>query len=303
MNAGLARGAAARGDTRCRVGAHRRRPRVDRRLRRLVRDPDGAVRAGAGGRGRAPRRPRPGARRGGRGHGRPPWGRLVPRARLPALGPRPRRHAVRGRAPVGGAGAHRAPRPDRPLDAPGAPAGGGAARPGAGEWAARARTPRPVWPPRPGGEVLHDCVVALGDGAPARALLAAAVGEETDVDAETMRILLGRRRAGGRRRRRADAGRARAPSPAGRPHRDLRRAAALPGGCPRARRNLRPREGARAARRAGLRRRAAASTATGCSTTSGPSWRPSAGRAPSTPPSTSCAAPWSRWRRRARAAR
>lgn len=41
-----------------------------------------------------------------------------------------------------------------------------------------------------GREVLHDCVVALGDGDPARARLADAVGEETDVDAETMRILL-----------------------------------------------------------------------------------------------------------------
>jgi ATP/maltotriose-dependent transcriptional regulator MalT/DNA-binding SARP family transcriptional activator len=41
-----------------------------------------------------------------------------------------------------------------------------------------------------GREVLHDCVVALGDGAPARALLAGAVGRDTDVDAETMRILL-----------------------------------------------------------------------------------------------------------------
>ncbi|MBJ7455798.1 MAG: hypothetical protein JHC74_07045 [Thermoleophilia bacterium] len=41
-----------------------------------------------------------------------------------------------------------------------------------------------------GREVLHDCVTGLGDGAPARALLADAVGEETDVDAETMRILL-----------------------------------------------------------------------------------------------------------------
>ena len=41
-----------------------------------------------------------------------------------------------------------------------------------------------------GREVLHDCVVAVGDGAPARAVLSAAVGEDTDVDAETMRILL-----------------------------------------------------------------------------------------------------------------
>lgn len=41
-----------------------------------------------------------------------------------------------------------------------------------------------------GREVLHACVEAVGAGAPARVLLADAVGEETDVDAETMRLLL-----------------------------------------------------------------------------------------------------------------
>lgn len=41
-----------------------------------------------------------------------------------------------------------------------------------------------------GREVLHDCVVALATSPSARARVAAAVGDETDVDAETMRILL-----------------------------------------------------------------------------------------------------------------
>jgi DNA-binding SARP family transcriptional activator len=41
-----------------------------------------------------------------------------------------------------------------------------------------------------GREVLHDCVAGLGDGAPARAGLVEAVGEDTDIDPETMRILL-----------------------------------------------------------------------------------------------------------------
>ena len=161
-----------------------------------------------------------------------------------------------GRRPAGGgARPHRAPRPDRALGAARASARRRAADAGPRRRRPRRPRPPPGWRPRPGREVLHDCVTALGDGAPARALLAAAVGEETDVDAETMRILLADADAGRRRGRRAHPRGAGAAPPAGRAHRDLRRPAALPGRRARARRHLRPRQGARAARRPRLRRR------------------------------------------------
>ena len=281
--------------------AHRRRPRGAARLRRLLRDPHGAGGAGAGGGRRRPGRPRPRAGRGGGRDRRAATARLVPRPRGAAVGEHAHRDPAGRRAAGGGPGAHRAPRPGHPVaPARAAPRGGapGARAAGRPPRGAGGRAPRRRVRPRGAARVRR---AAAGPGAPGRGWPTRWATTPTWTPRPSGCCWTTPIRAS-----RAPPSACASCWSAARASRSGSRPSAACActapatGCPT------PRSGARRPGRSWAPSSApspAASTATGCWSTCGPSCRPSGRRARSTPRSTSCAARWSRWRRRARAAR